>query len=285
MCTDDGNRSHVNKRVDALDDLTTPVRRGASRRDATSSPHRRARAPGNRAMSRWVALAVALAACGSSAAAPVAPAEPAPLPPLSATPITLLVEHKLDLGLTVEQVGTLDGIGRDLAATNRPWETELATLERDTARTKQANTNGGGGGPSGSGRMGGGRGGGGMGGGGGGGGMGGGGGGGGMGGGGGRGGKAGTRSGGDATPEMREQFRERREKAQQLHAKISDATAAALATALCGLAVEQRDRARPLLEDAGYELPAAMSCAVSPPPGGAEPSASPPPAAAARDVP
>ena len=195
-----------------------------------------------------LAVLVTLSACGGKAAPPVQePAEAFPLPPLSATPIGLLIHHQSELELRSDQVAKLEALDVELADANAPFEAEIEEMEPRRApdqegqsgRGQRGGKGGGGGGMRGGGGA-----------------MGGG--GGGMRGGGGGGGQGGAKAGGagkrpEPTPEMKEKMAHRRERAQELRQHIHKNNLRALHDALGLLDSAQRERAERILEDIGVE--------------------------------
>ena len=85
------------------------------------------------AVMRAVVLALALAACAhgaSSSSQPAAPADYPTLPPMSSTPIGLLLDQASSLALSGDQVTQLRKIDGDLKAKNDVIDGELADLDR-----------------------------------------------------------------------------------------------------------------------------------------------------------
>ena len=66
-----------------------------------------------------------LTACHHDAAPPVVPAEAIPLPPISRTPIQLLLDHDGDLGLSPDQKVNLSSLDTELAQKNAPLQEQL----------------------------------------------------------------------------------------------------------------------------------------------------------------
>ena len=198
-------------------------------------------------------LLVISVGCGGGStpdpASPEAEAEAIPLPPLSSTPVGLLLDARENLELSSGQITRLEEIADELQARNAPLEEELADRERAPRANgrgsgQHPNKRGRGGGKGGMG--GGGRGGmqgGGMGGG-----MRGGGRGGGVG-----GGQKGQAGGTEPTPEMKQRMQERMAEVGALREGIVRNNLAALELALTVLDSAQRDAAAALLEEHGID--------------------------------
>jgi hypothetical protein len=190
--------------------------------------------PGSWRPAPLVALACALACAGT-------PATPAPGPVAAVTPeappataVRLLLDHKDGLELSPKQRDKLQAIDRELEATNAPLEKKLHELESRPQPSSQTPQDRGGvaGGASGP-RMG-------------------------MGGGGRRGGgrgRSGGRAGRGAGPSASVAKRPHETETETVHAQMLHNHDAALARAFEVLDLEQRARARQLLEDSDFEQP------------------------------
>jgi hypothetical protein len=206
-------------------------------------PPRSVRPPGLSSLCAWrsvplVALALALACAETPAPAPAQPAPAVTPEPQPATAVRLLLAHKDALELSPRQRDKLQAIDRDLETTNAPLEKKLHELESRPHPAAQAPPDRaasppGGGAPGGA-RMG----------------MG-------MGGGGRRGGGRGRggRGGGGAGPSASVAKRPHDTESETVHAQMMRNHEAALAKAFDVLDLEQRARARQLLDDSDFEAP------------------------------
>jgi hypothetical protein len=176
-----------------------------------------------------VILVLVVTACAGAPPPRTANDQPR-LPPKSSTPIGLLVERQADLGLSAEQAEALSRLDEGVQQLNKPLQDELGTVEHRPESPARERGSGGswgrGGGRRGGRRM-----------------------------------QASAppassppsaaTSGGDG---------HRQARAEELRAKMSENELRALAEAICDLDPGQRDKARKVLDDEGYEWPESLPC-------------------------
>lgn len=198
---------------------------------------------------RSILVALSLVSCAGRTPAPRGSDDHPPLPPKSGSPIGLLQEQGLELRLEPVQASKLKALEGELDSVNAPLQAELDDMRQERERMRaRMEERGGSRGPAG--------------------GMGG------MGAPGGMGPRGGMGGGGraargDAPPggsspekkqQMREDMQKRAAREQDLRAQMAKNYVSVLAEALCVLTPSQREGARRILRDEGYEATPETPC-------------------------